>query len=288
MAPCGPFCGRETKVEILDKFLEANKIAMLRRISLTLCAAIVLGCTTARASDSIFAGGGTFAQIMDQGGARTTFTLINLDTVAAPYTLSFYGDDGNPIALTTTAGTGVSLFGTLPVNGSIIIQTNGPAAAPLLQGYAKLLTGFIIGGSAVFGLPIGNGFFESTCSLDTGRDHKFGIPFDHTTPGTVVGVALTNDFGIAPLYITVTAYDENGVQIATPPLPPMDANTHQAFLLTNQFPALKNAKGTIWFTGADSNGNSVNFKALGVRATTSTYTSIVPIVLAAVPQSPFI
>ncbi|HEV2199580.1 MAG TPA: hypothetical protein VGR73_07155 [Bryobacteraceae bacterium] len=253
---------------------------MLRKISLTLCVAIVLSCVTARASDWTEPGGGTLAQIMDQGGARTTFTLINLDAVAAPYTLNFYGDNGNPLTLSTTAGTAASLSGTLPVNGSIIIQTNGSAAAPLVQGYAVLVTSNTIAGSAVFGLPIGNGFFESTCPLDTGTDYKFGIPFDHTTPGTVVGVALANDFGYAPLNITVTAYDENGVQLATPALPAMLANTHTAFLLTDKFPALKNAKGTIWFTAVDGMGNGTYFNVLGVRATTGTYTSIVPIVQA--------
>lgn len=250
---------------------------MLRKISLTLCVAIVLSCVTARASDWTEPGGGTLAQIMDQGGARTTFTLINLDAVPAPYTLNFFGDDGNPLTLSTTAGMGVSLSGTLPVNGSIIIQTNGSASAPLVQGYAVLATSNTIAGSAVFGLPVGNGFFESTCPLDTGTDYKFGIPFDHTTPGTVVGVALANDYGFAPLNIAVAAYDENGTQIVTGTIS-MPKNTHQAFLLTTQFPALQNAKGTIWFTAVDGAGNGTYFNVLGVRATTSTYTSIVPIV----------
>lgn len=251
---------------------------MFRKISLALCAAVVMSSTAARASDWTEPGGGALAQIMDQGGARTTFTLINLDAVPAPYTLNFFGDNGGPLTLSTTAGTGVSVSGTLPVNGSIIIQTNGSAVAPLVQGYAVLSTSNSIAGSAVFGLPIGNGFFESTCPLDTGTDYLFGIPFDHTTPGTVVGVALANDFGYAPLNITVAAYDENGVQLTTPPLPAMAANTHTAFLLTDKFPALKNVKGTIWFKATDSMGNGTFFNVLGVRATASTYTSIVPIV----------
>jgi hypothetical protein len=255
---------------------------MLRKISLTVCAAVVLSCTTARASDWTEPGGGVFAQIMDQGGAYTTITLINLDAVPAAYTLKFFDDNGNPLTLSTTAGTGSSFSGTLPVNGSIIIDTIGSAIAPLVQGYAVLVTNNSIAGSAVFGLPIRNQIFESTSPLDTGVDYKFGIPFDHTTPGTVVGVALANDYGYTPLNITVAAYDENGIQIVASTIS-MQQNTHTAFLLTSQFPALQNVKGTIWFTGVpftDAKGvlQQEYFNVLGVRATTSTYTSIVPIV----------
>ena len=252
---------------------------MLRNILFVLSVSFALGISSARASDWTLSGGGTWAQIMDQGGSRTTFTLTNLDAVPAPYTLNFFDGIGNPLTLSTTAGTSASLFGTLPVNGSVIIQTNGSAAAPLVQGYAVLVTTNTIAGTAVFGLPIGNGFFESTCPLDTGRDYKFGIPFDHTTPGTVVGVALANAYGYAPLTISVTAYDQNGVQLVNT-TEQLKAYAHTACLLTDPvcFPQLTNAKGTIWFTGADAMGNPAYFNVLGVRATASTYTSIVPIV----------
>jgi hypothetical protein len=79
------------------------------------------------------------------------------------------------------------------------------------------------------------------------------------------------------LIITVAAYDENGTPLGTTSIS-MPANTHKAFLLTSQFPALQNAKGIIWFSAVTGTGNPAYFNVLGVRATTSTYTSIVPIV----------
>ncbi len=250
---------------------------MLRNFLLIFCAAACVHPTAARASDWTYPGGGVFAQLMDRGGSHTTFTLVNLDTVPAPYTLNFFDDNGNPLALNTTAGNGVSLSGTLPVNGSTTFQTNGSASAPLVQGYAVLVTQNTIAGSLVFALPLGSLLPESTCPLDTGTDYIFGVPFDHTTPGTVVGVALANDYGYAPLTISVVAYDETGHQLASSTIPIL-ANAHTAFLLTTEFPALANTKGTIWFNGTDSAGNPAYFNLLGVRATATTFTSIVPIV----------
>jgi hypothetical protein len=174
-------------------------------------------------------------------------------------------------------GAAASISGTLPVNGSTTFQTNGSATAPLVEGYGVLVTQNTIAGSLVFGLPLGGLLPESTCPLDTGTDYLFGVPFDHTTAGTVVGVALANDYGYAPLTVSVTAYDQSGAQIASGSIPIL-SNAHTAFLLTNQFPQLANKKGTIWFNGADSAGNPANFNLLGVRATTTTFTSIVPIV----------
>jgi len=255
---------------------------MKRKVFLAGCIAMALSVPVARASDWVEPGGGVWAQIMDQGGARTTFTLTNLDTVPAPYTVYFYDNNGNPLVLSTTASTGTttSLSGTIPLNGAVEFATNGPATSALVQGYAVLVTNNLIAGSAIFGLPIGTGFYESTCPLDTGTDYYFGVPFDHTVAGTVVGVALANSYGYAPLTITETAYDQSGNKLATGTIT-LASGTHEAFLLTDPtlgFPALAGKKGTIWFSGADSFGNPAYLNVLGVRATTSTYTSIVPII----------
>jgi len=253
---------------------------MPRKFFLVSCAAAVFCATSVRGSDWVLPGGGVWAQIMDQGGARTAFTLANLDTVPASYTIYFYNDSGAPLTLSTTAGSGSSLSGTIPVNGAVQFATNGPATAALVEGYAELVTDNTIGGSAIFGLPIGAGFYESTCPLDTGTDYAFGIPFDHTVAGTVVGVALANSYGYTPLNINVTAYNDSGTQLVNKTIT-LASGAHEAFLLTDPtlgFPALAGQKGTIWFSGTDASGNPAYFNVLGVRATADTYTSIVPLI----------
>jgi hypothetical protein len=284
---------------------------MFHKLSFALCAvAAVLISVPARASDLVFPGGGTLAQIMDGGGTNTIFTIVNLDSITAPYQLSFYGDDGQPLTLSTTAGKNSSLSGTLGPNGTIIIQTNGGGGA-VLQGYAVLSTGQISGtstgsitslgnqvaGSAVFGLPLATGTFaQASCPLDTGADFIFEIPFDETGGATSAqtGVAIANSFFDAiyqPLgtgetaLIRVTIRDQNGNQI---PAPAGQAGTinlpfgaHTSFMLDDPqrgFPQIVGHKGTVVFQAADLIGIPYVIKVLGLRATGSTLTSITPII----------
>jgi hypothetical protein len=231
---------------------------------------VYIGATTpAHASDTVFAGGGTMAQIVDGGGTRTTLTLINLDSSAAPYTLYFYDDNGNPFALSTTAGGSSSILaGTLNPNASIIIQTNG-AGATISQGWAQLITNNTIAGSAVFGIPVNGQFLQASCPLDTGEDDRFGLPFDHTT--SVTGVAIANSWIQTPLTVTVTIFDINGNQILTDSFS-VPGSGHTAFMLTDRYPQLAGVRGFALFSG------SYFMNVLGLRATATTFTSITPIV----------
>ena len=206
---------------------------------------------------------------MDGGGTRTTITLINLDNSAAPYTIYFYADNGNPLTLSTTAGTPSSILaGTLNPNSSAIIQTNG-GGGTILQGWALLVTNNTIAGSAVFGIPLGPTFVEASCPLDTGQDHQFGLPFNHTN--SVTGVAIANAWLATPLSIGVTIYDLNGNQILTDKMS-IPGLGHTAFMLTDRYPQLAGVEGFVVFTG----GYYMN--VLGLRATATTFTSITPIV----------
>ena len=227
--------------------------------------------TLTRASDWVQPGGGTFAQVADGGGARTTITLVNLDGVPAPYILNFFDESGNPMTLSTTSGQANSLTGTLPVNGSTIIQTSG-AGTTQLVGYGVLVTQNTIAGSLVFGLQLGV-FTEASCPLDTGQDNFFGLPFDQTT--STEGIAIANGHGNGPVTVTVTFYDQTGTKIPTATTTILLGGTnpqHQSFLLPTRFPEANGKKGFVVFQG------SSNFNLLGLRATNTTLTSVTPIV----------
>ena len=76
---------------------------MFQRISLALL--IVSGLIFLVAGSRIGSpGGGVLAEIAGGGGIQTTITLVNLESLPAPYTLTFYDDNGNPLTLGTTAG----------------------------------------------------------------------------------------------------------------------------------------------------------------------------------------
>lgn len=239
------------------------------------------------ASDIVYPGGGAFTQIEDGGGTQTTFTIVNLDSVAASYTLYFFDDNGNPLTVSTTAGTGSNLPGTLPVRGSITIQTNG-GGATALTGWALLLSGtntatnsqFQIGGTAVFGQPLpGISRVEASVPLDTGADTTWVIPFDNTN-ATLGGVAIANSWQKTPITVNVTAYDQNGTSLFAAPKPiQLNGNGHTSFLLTN-YTELANQKGVVIFTGVPSDQNNAQgwINVLGLRATPTTLTSIIPLV----------
>jgi hypothetical protein len=260
------------------------------------------------ASDIVYPGGGTLTQIVDGGGTNTIITLANLDTVSAPYTLNFYDDNGSPLTLSTTAGTGSSLSGALAAHSSTIIQTNG-GGSTILQGYAVLVTGQFsessvtgavtaignqIAGSAVFGIPLVSGIFaQASCPLDTGQDYIFILPFDETgdAASAQTGVALANSVadGAAQTngpgqtaYVNVSVYDNNGNLLPVPagevPVEILPYGGHESFLLDQKYPQVIGTKGTVVFTGGDAGSNPYIIKVLGLRATNNTYTSITPIV----------
>jgi len=271
-------------------------------------AAALLFAPVLHASDIVYPGGGTLTQVVDGGGANTIITLANLDTVIAAYTLSFYADNGTPMTLSTTAGTGSSLTGALPAHGSLIIQTNG-GGATVISGYAVLTTGQFaqnslglvtsvgnqIAGSAVFSLGLASGVFaQASCPLDTGQDYIFMLPFDETGGATSArtGVALANSVadGAAQTnganqtaYINVSFFDDSGNAIPVPalqvPVEILPYGQHESFMLDDKYPQIIGKKGTAVFTGADSSGtNPYIIKVLGLRATNTTFTSITPIV----------
>ena len=142
---------------------------MLQRFTLALgIAAALLISVPAHASDVVYPGGGTIAQIVDGGGTYSIITLVNLDTTAASYSLYFIGDNGIGVFFSTTAGTSAILSGTLPVGGSTIIQTNG-GGSTVQQAYGVLVTNNQIAGSAVFGIPLAHSpIAEASVPVDTG------------------------------------------------------------------------------------------------------------------------
>lgn len=259
---------------------------MFQRLSFSLgIAAALLISVPAHASDIVYSGGGTLAQIVDGGGTQTTITLVNLDGVVAPYTLYFYGDNGAPLTLSTTAGTGTSISGGLFVGGSTIIQTNG-GGPTIQQGYAVLVTNNQIGGSAVFGIPLSNSpLAEASCPLDTGLDYIIAIPFDQTTATT--GLAIANSIGDG-IYqsgggktanLAFSFYDGIGNLFFSTSMQ-LPFGQHTAFNLPVQFPQTANMTGMMVIVSTDPTGNPYAVKTLGLRANLAgtTFTSITPII----------
>lgn len=263
---------------------------------------VLIFAPSTKAADMVYPGGGVLTQVADGGGTTTTITLVNVDSLPAPYSLTFYGDDGNPITFQTTAGpTSSPLTGTLNPNASVIITTNG-GGSTTMQGYALLLTGlnsatgqygatttdasgnvhYAIAGSAVFSLALqANPIADAQVPLDTGFDTIFELPFDYTT--AAMGVAIANADSANQMTVNVKAYDLSGtpipLQTTSLTLPSLG---HTAFMLTAKFPELNGKQGTIVFSGTPTSDNQSGYiNVLGLRAnlpgtSLSTVTPIVP------------
>ena len=273
---------KRIRAVILRSKCEANlKKAIVTSITVGLLTvpALLFPPVTA-AAELVVPGGGVLTHIVDGGGARTTITLVNVDSLPSPYTLAFFGNDGSPATFQTTAGpTSTPLSGTLNPSASLIIRTNG-GAGTMTEGWALLLTGqngktmtdangavhYSVGASAVFSLVLpGNPVAEATVPMETLFTAQFELPFDYTTGAT--GVAIANAVSNNPLTLNVTAYDLSGnpIPLATSSLQLPRAG-HTSFMLTEKFPELTGKQGTVVFSGVGNSDNPNGYSSLlGLR-----------------------
>lgn len=186
----------------------------------------------------------TLVHIADGDQWTTTFTLVNLDNVQASYTLSFYADDGSPLAVGIGgAGTVTAVSGTLFVNGSTILQTTGRSG--LRQGWAHLDTNQSMGAQAIFKSHVaGRADYEAAVPAAYGC-LDFVIVFDNSA-GYFTGVAIANtlDSGAS---VRATFRDQQGVQLGNGTLT-LQPFGHVALLLNQSYPLTAGVKGTAAFS----------------------------------------
>ena len=182
------------------------------------------------------------------GGVWTTgFYIVNTGFVSASYSISFFDDSGNPVALPFPAGNSTVLQGTLPPHGMTYIEAANP------QGALTVASGLVsadatITVQALFRESAAGGNYYEAGVPSSGGGSGFAVPFDATTfPAT--GAPLYTGFAIANLdpanaaALTCVATDQAGTVIPAavtiPVLPPLG---HYANYI---FPALTGNRGTI-------------------------------------------
>ncbi len=218
----------------------------------------------------VFPFGGSFAQVVDGGGWKTIFVLVNLDTHTATYKLNFYADSGNALALDTTAGNSSSLTGTIPVGGSVTFETRN-VKADLSQGWADMISTDALGGAAIFRQSVaGRPDFEASLPLDTDLDNRVVLPFDQI--GATTGVALVNPLSASNLTVVLIFRDESGIQFLLDSFQ-MSPRTHLAFTLSQRYPQTAGKRGTVEITTA-----GLYMNVIGLRFGQESFTSIEPLV----------
>ena len=198
----------------------------------------------------------------------TAFTMVNKGAVPATARLSLFGDandpSGNgplmlPLAFSQQGAAAVpnqsaaALSGpllaatfdrTLAANASLIVNTSGAQAPPVLVGSAQLAATGPVDGFAIFHqIPTEQ---EAVVPMETRTASSYLLAFDNTN-GLVLGVAVEN-VSAAGAVIPVVIRDENGVVISAPgDTISLGGNGHTAFVLSIQFPVTANKRGTIEF-----------------------------------------
>jgi hypothetical protein len=210
---------------------------------------------------------GSMPHIAAEENWTTEFTLVNKSVFLAEARLSLYGDPSGPLPLPLAfpqqplpAGSllAASLDQMVAPNASLVIDSAGPQTPPVQIGSAQLSATQTMDGFAIFHLI--PGAQEAVVPMEIRNASSYLLAFDNTG-GVVLGVALAN---VSPqaANVPVLIRDDSGAQIATGSIA-LQANGHTSFVLSSQFPATANGRGTIEFDTPAGGRISV----LGIRTT---------------------
>ena len=219
-------------------------------------------------------------QVADGNGWKTSIVLVNTDTNAAPFTVSFRKADGSPAAMPLSGAGSVTTYSdVIPTGGSRTIETQG-TASNLIQGWGEVVAGKSISGTAVFRQhAAGSVDTEGAVPLKASAGKHFLVPFDNTQ-GFVTAMAMLNPDSAQTATVSIVFRDENGQLISSESIV-LAPGTRQAFVLPSQFPEVANLRGVAEFTSP-----SVGISALGLRASPRyTLASIEPIDVSSLPPA---
>jgi sugar lactone lactonase YvrE len=223
--------------------------------------------TTIPALANVVAGNGIMAHLASGAGWQTTFVFVNVGQGTGVASLSFHGDNGQPLSLPLTFPQGgasdalVTGYNTptLVPGASWYVQSGGDLTTALLTGSAQVTTSANIGAFVIFRYnPNGQ---EAVVPLENRNASTYMIAFDNTA-GTATGVAVANasSTNISLPYIV---RDDSGLPIdkGTGTLP-LAANGHTSFGLSDFAPVSAGRRGVIEFDAPTGASISV----LGIRS----------------------
>lgn len=216
---------------------------------------------------------GSMPHIAAQENWTTTFTLVNKGAAAAQSQVSLFGDaldpTGNgPLTLhldfpqqpSPSPPLLASTFsGAVAANASLIIDTGGPQAPPVLVGSAHLAATGALDGFAIFHQVATAQ--EAVVPMETRYASSYFLAFDNTA-GVLLGVAVSN-VSAQTAKIPVLIRDDTGKVIGPPGFITLAGNGHTSFVLSTQYPVTANIRGTIEFDTPSGGQISV----LGIRTT---------------------
>ena len=212
--------------------------------------------------------GGGATRILPQfafgGGWYTALYFTNINSSPVSFTVSFLGDNGQPLTVPNLGGSTVTV--NLAARGTTIIEA--PNVGALSQGYVSAALPAGVTGYGVFRQSLaGITDQEAVVPLSGSNATTCTLIFDETT--FVTGVAIVN-LGSLDTTVTVTVRDNQGNAIGTGSIP-LSAKTKTAKALRD-IPGLAGVVGKMG--SADFSVSLGNVAALGLRFNGPAFTSI--------------
>ena len=210
-------------------------------------------------------GGGFFAQFVDGAGWSSRIVLRNLRDVTVAYRVEFRDTAGQQMEIDLKDGRrGWFIEGTLPVRGSVFLETPGTRSA-LLAGFARVstpecptddrgsrcsagipgVTGTLIFRQAVAGRPP----FESSIPLDA-TDRTMSLVFDNST-GYTTSIAVLNTFFDVTQRVRLLFRDESGAPITQRTIE-IGSRRRTAAATTDLAPETAGRRGTLFLESENS------------------------------------
>jgi pseudomonalisin len=201
----------------------------------------------------------------------TDFYVVNSGSSDANFSLRFYDDQGNPVALPFANGLGSlsTLSGSVPAGGAGFYEAGTPQGAAQ-SGSAVITSDPAITIQALFRRQAGGSYYEAAVPATAGSNEIL-VPFDATTfsgngDQIYTGLAIANLDSSNSANLACTARDSLGNiipgAISAPALNPLG---HWAAYL---FPALTGLRGTLNCTSNTTIG-AIGIRALGTNAISS-------------------
>jgi hypothetical protein len=199
-----------------------------------------------------------FAQLTDGGPPdqrwRTTLTFTNPDTAGGYWhlpvnvTVSFYGDDGQPILIDFGSGPVSALNLTVPIGGSKSVTSTGTySSTQAVVGWALAQSEAPLAGTVLFQASRNGTPFWDVAAVGTGATY-----FYSSYANVDLGFALANP-NTQPINLRIDAKDSNGVSKGSYLVPSLPPHGHKSGNLKNviDFSGTPDFVGTITITPVD-------------------------------------
>lgn len=213
---------------------------------------------------------GVISQFVDGGAWQTLVTLVNVDSVPCPYTISFFGDNGAALSFPTSDGTGITISGILPVGGSHVLTTPGTAPTQTTGWALFRMTSCTAGGNALYRQRIaGSPDFAASMPIATSfNSNDYFIPFDNFNAAT--GLAFVNVLS-SQITIVLAFRDEQGNRFLLDSFD-LGPNQHTSFDLATRFPPSALMRGVV-----EVSTSSATLNVLALRFAGGSFASVLPL-----------